>query len=308
MCRIDEVAKAIAAGVALRQYRCSIGAPPGMSSPPPFFHGFSTDIGRAAFEDACAKLDLDCDGPLRVGFGRRSLSGIAVDARGGRSWLKVTATQEPTNFFRDGEISAPIVDGLDRPAIWRCHDWLADGLHFRALQTSLTTSPPIELTPLAGVNAGQVSDGWIATFKEAVARLQATRTRRDRAPSEAIAEHVDKWFGPNAPCATNDYCANHGDANWSNLTSPNLSFLDWEVWGVAPRGFDLAYLLAFSCPNEALAARLASAFSAELATDSGKVSLLVALGEFLNLIHEGILPSSCEPFARRMASKLLPSP
>ncbi len=278
-----------------------------MSSPPPFFHGFFTNIGRPAFEDACAKLDLDLDGPLRVGFGRRSLSGITVDARGDRSWLKVTATQEPTNFFRDGEISAPTIDGIDRPRILRCHDWLADGLHFRALQTSLTTSPPIELTPLAGVHAGEVSDRWIAAYKESVARLQATRTERYRAPPGAIAEHLNKWFGPCVPWIADDYCASHGDPNWSNLTSPNLAFLDWEVWGLAPRGFDLAYLLAFSCANEKLAARLATAFADELATNSGKVSLLVALGEFLNLIREGFFPSSCESPARRMVSELLSS-
>jgi hypothetical protein len=48
--------------------------------------------------------------------------------------------------------------------------------------------------------------------------------------------------------------------------------LDWGLWGLAPRGVDAAWLIAFSSPDEALTRRLLAAFTDDLETPSGKVA------------------------------------
>jgi hypothetical protein len=272
---------------------------------PAFFHDFSTTIPQGSFDEACRTLDVRPKDSLKVGFSRRSLSGVVGDRYGGQSWLKLTAMRVATSFFREGEITAPRVDGVDSPKILRVHDWTDSDLYFRALQTSLAPSPAIELTPLAATNAALVTDTWIAQFKKAVHRFQAVQTSRYRAQPQAAAAHIRSWFGAEAPCEADDYCAAHGDANWSNVTAPNLAFLDWEVWGLAPRGFDLAYLVAFSCIDPKLTHRLETAFADELSSKAGQVSLLICIGEILNLIKEGILPASCRAPAMRMAQRVL---
>jgi hypothetical protein len=84
-----------------------------------------------------------------------------------------------------------------------------------------------------------------------------------------------------------------------------LVFLDWEAWGMAPRGFDLAYLVAFSCTEIHLMHRLETAFADELSTRAGQVSLLVCFGEILNLIEEGSVPRSCRPTVMQMTQRVL---
>jgi hypothetical protein len=49
-------------------------------------------------------------------------------------------------------------------------------------------------------------------------------------------------------------------------------------------------LIAFSCTEIHLMHRLETAFADELATRAGQVSLLVCLGEILNLIEKGSFP------------------
>jgi len=45
----------------------------------------------------------------------------------------------------------------------------------------------------------------------------------------------------------------HGDFGWHDLTSPDCVILDWEDWGMAPRGYDAAILWHTSFAIPALA-------------------------------------------------------
>ena len=223
-----------------------------------------------------------------------------------KTWLKVTALRgQKLSRFREGEAAVPLVEGVSRPAIFRIHDWQDAGLRYRAIQTSLATSPAVELTPLAGMNAAQVTNAWIEEFKHAVGRLGTTTTDRFRFHPDAVEAHVKHWFGAEAPFVADQYSVAHGDAHWGNLTYPNLTFLDWELWGLAPNGFDLAYLVTFSCMDPLLAQRLEAAFEDELTTMSGQVAHLIALGEFLNLIKEGFFPRLHQEPAMQMAQRVL---
>jgi hypothetical protein len=281
------------------------GAVPSVSGEP-FLQDFSTSISETAFDYACEALNLKTSGRLSLGFSRRSLSGVVSDAYGHETWLKVTALRgEKSSRFREGESAAPLVEGVSRPAIFRIHDWQDAGLRYRAVQTSLAGSPAVELTPLAGMNAARVTDAWIEEFKRSVHRLGTTNTDRFRFHPDAVEAHVKYWFGAEAPYAAEQFSVAHGDAHWGNLTYPNLMFLDWELWGLAPRGFDLAYLVTFSCTDSLLAQRLEAAFEEELTTKAGKIAHLIALGEFLNLIKEGFFPRLHEHSAMQMAQRVL---
>jgi hypothetical protein len=272
----------------------------------PFLQDFSTSISASAFENACEALNLRTSGKLSLGFSRRSLSGVVSDANGHESWLKVTALRgEKPSRFREGESAAPLVEGVSRPTIFKIHDWQDTGLRYRAVQTSLAVSPAVELTPLAGMNAARVTDAWIEEFKHSVDRLGVTSTHRFRFHPDAVEAHVKHWFGADAPFAAEQFSVAHGDAHWGNLTFPNLMFLDWELWGLAPRGFDLAYLVTFSCTDQLLAQRLEAAFEDELTTKSGQIAHLIALGEFLNLIKEGFFPRLHQQPAMQMAQRVL---
>jgi thiamine kinase-like enzyme len=130
-------------------------------------------------------------------------------------------------------------------------------------------------------------------------------TRRERVPPDRVEPLIRKWFGPDTPHVADEWHTAHGDTNWSNVTSPQLTLLDWELWGRAPRAFDLASLAAFACGEPELQQRLEAAFADELSTRSGQVAYLLALAEVLDLIEQGWLSPSYRAPAMRSAQAVI---
>ncbi len=73
----------------------------------------------------------------------------------------------------------------------------------------------------------------------------------------------------------------HADLNWANVTGPSLSILDWEDWGLAPRGLDAATLWVDSLAVPDLAARVWAERRADLESDDGRVMALFNLAKVI---------------------------
>ena len=274
---------------------------------PPLFANFKTSIGIESLERACRALGVTRKGEARVSYTRRAIGSSVADAAGRLTWLKVNAhlVAGNVNRMRAGEESPPRLDGLSSPKVLRFHDWVEQGFAYRALETSLASSPAIESRPLAGVNAARVSDAWITQFKRTALRLRAVETQRFAVSQADIETAIRERFGPHAPFRVSEWHVAHGDPNWGNVTGPELALLDWEFWGMAPRGFDLAYLTAFSCSEPELQRRLETAFADELETPSGRVAYLAALALVLNRVEAGWLAPDCREQAWKTAEAVI---
>jgi hypothetical protein len=84
--------------------------------------------------------------------------------------------------------------------------------------------------------------------------------------------------------------------------------LDWEHWGLAPRGYDAAYITVFSCARPDLVHRLETAFAADLDTRSGRVARLFLLARELDKIDAGNLGTGYKPHLEAMARRVLAAP
>ena len=72
--------------------------------------------------------------------------------------------------------------------------------------------------------------------------------------------------------------------------------LDWESWCLAPRGYDIGRLLAFSVLNPTVTRRLQVLFADELETPSGQVGLWAGIAIVKHQIATGqINPALGEP-------------
>jgi hypothetical protein len=210
------------------------------------------------------------------------------------------------HWLRDGELSVERLENVPRPTLLDSALWNDDGtIHYAATKWSLVDMPSVEPTPWAGRNAARISEDWIDSLKMALTAIAYVPTERWRYQPEVIAAMINNCFGPRAPRVAKEWRVAHGDLQWSNVTAPTLSLLDWECWGHAPRGYDAAYLIAVSCANLELVDRLERAFADELNTESGQVARLVAVANLIGLIKAGWLDPQYSRPLRAMGRRVL---
>jgi hypothetical protein len=108
------------------------------------------------------------------------------------------------------------------------------------------------------------------------------------------------------PTGTDDWQVNHGDLQWSNMTAPHFMLLDWEHWGMAPRGFDLGRLLAFTAVDWGTLQRLRTFFAPDL-DEPNRVGLLAGIATVKYQMTVGrVDPVLREPVDRLIREILTP--
>lgn len=81
-------------------------------------------------------------------------------------------------------------------------------------------------------------------------------------------------------------CA-HGDLHWANLTAPELCLLDWELWGMAPAGYDPAVLYCASVLVPGIRDQVRAVFADQLDTPTGRGAQLAAILKLFCLVEDG---------------------
>jgi len=79
---------------------------------------------------------------------------------------------------------------------------------------------------------------------------------------------------PDIDTTITEWATAHADLAWPNLTAPTCYLLDWEDWGVAPRGFDAATLRSESLAVPTLADRAYQERRTDLDSRSGQLAQL----------------------------------
>jgi hypothetical protein len=100
-----------------------------------------------------------------------------------------------------------------------------------------------------------------------------------------------------------EWTAAHADLAWTNLTAPNCYLLDWEDWGMAPRGWDAATLWSASFAVPTLADRVLLERRGDLDNRTGKLVQLYHCAELISA-PAGYAGPLLEP-AKASAAKLL---
>jgi hypothetical protein len=78
-----------------------------------------------------------------------------------------------------------------------------------------------------------------------------------------------------------------------------MFLLDWEGWGLGPRGLDAATLWAFSLLVPSVAERVNEEFSEDLSCRSGKIAQLFMCAELLRMTRNfGDHPDLEKPLTR----------
>jgi len=266
--------------------------------------GFNVRGIMGAFEEACRRLDVSLI-ELHTAIPRRHRCGRVLRKEGTSCWLKVGGVYQTPNPYLERELSAFNNNFEQMPYLLDYLEWTDGTTLWVAFLMNCVEHPAVERLPFAGPCAAGVGDRWISDLKSALDRISALPVQSTVLTADKVNTVVRARFGAEAPfLADGQLVTAHGDVNWSNVTCPGLSVLDWELWGGAPPGYDIAYLLTFSALEPALLARLEQAFAAELATVPAAIRLY-AIATMLHAVDDGWYPKSLNKPLHAMAARLL---
>ncbi|MGW5367084.1 hypothetical protein ACWER6_00760 [Streptomyces sp. NPDC004009] len=207
----------------------------------------------------------------------------SVGARTDRgTWVRV----ERRSFDRigaqgwNGTEAAAVLHGVSMPKwyaglAWRERD---EPVMWRADEMVLVTASPVGQAALV-IEHPQLSDGWWAALNASLDALAAQRTHRlatpdtETATQELVTGTIRAVF-PEVDATVDEWTPAHADLTWANVTGPEFCIIDWEDWGMAPRGLDAATLWGNSLAVPALAQRVWAERRPDLESRSGRLMAL----------------------------------
>jgi hypothetical protein len=191
-----------------------------------------------------------------------------------------------------------------KPEIVRREEWSQDGTRWRAMLMTLAPAAAMESTPWRRSNADALTDAWLTDLRANLHALRGTTTTRLLFTPESLKDLLVQAYGYNAPTEATDWAVCHGDLTWSNLTAPTFTLLDWEHWGLAPRGYDIARLICCCIGDPVTAQKLQHLFSDELNSPTGDIAILTAIAGWQSMqIDDGVRDT-----LDRIAQRILEQP
>ncbi|MEV6972529.1 hypothetical protein [Kitasatospora sp. NPDC093806] len=176
---------------------------------------------------------------------------------------------------------------VPRPHLRERRTWTEDGHGYLAELYDKVTAATITTDEPTLREAPDLDDAWwdgLSTALDAIATVPSDRVAvRQEYLDRAMPQYLGRSIDTKAPAWTTA----HGDLHWANLTSPALTVLDWEGWGVAPAGYDAALLYSYSLLVPDTAARVRRRLAHILDTPAGQFAELVVITELLQTITRG---------------------
>jgi hypothetical protein len=187
----------------------------------------------------------------------------------------------------------------------RLAEWKDDNVFWRAQLMTVAPSSAGSAFPWREPGGIRPSDAWLMSLKAALQTLSCVPTKRRLFRPEQVRNLIAVYLDPCAPTHVWQWRVTHGDLTWSNVTVPNLSLLDWEIWGRAPRGYGAARLLALSVLDPELTERLEDTFADDFETPCGRVAQLAAIALVKCQIRGGEVPQSLSVPLDRLTERVL---
>lgn len=205
--------------------------------------------------------------------------------------------------------AASTIQGVAKPAWYRSTTWTDEAREqvWRADELEFVASPSVKAA--GGLEtADSLPDGWWQGLRDALTTLGKHETERVGMSQAHLTKRITQVF-PGVDTTVDEWRTAHTDLQWSNLTLDG-HILDWEDWGMAPRGHDAATLWQASLPDPALTVRVEREFATDLQTRSGTLSLLLRCANAIRIAtNRGTTTPLLEPAkaaAETLLSKLRP--
>lgn len=269
-------------------------------------------ILRTALTVATTALDVSPTATAQVfGWRHRSI-GARVETTDGDAWLRVVWARPEWakgSWWCGNSDAGVAIVSVSSPTILNIHEWRDDVLAYRAelmtVMPGLVIAPTPDLRRPPGLNRR-----WWADLHASIDRTAAVTTTRKVTDQATISHRVPVFFGTEIDTLVTTWQPAHGDLHWNNVFSNPFGVVDWEAWGLAPRGFDAAFLLCHSLAEPATAVRIQDEFQEDLNSTDGVISQLYVMTRLLSRVDGGDYRHLLRPIHRhvdRLLGRRVPS-
>jgi hypothetical protein len=236
-----------------------------------------------ALKTAIAFLQARQAGEISYGRNGRSAGCVITHPSFRQRWLKAKwwPAGELQRFLWDGELLSIGFEEIKKPRLFGYFDWEALGICYRAIMMSV--APPLVSKMPYPEREPVLEPQWWDQLKNAIAAIQAKQTDRIHITEEGMARRLSERFGLKLKLPFPLWQTAHGDCHWGNLTAPEFSLIDWETWGRAPYGFDVALLHVYSMAQPELVATLKGMFPSIMAPPEYDIVYLLAASEVMRV-------------------------
>ncbi|MEU9026776.1 phosphotransferase [Streptomyces sp. NPDC048383] len=256
--------------------------------------------------DQCLQLRLDRDTVVRK---RRSL-GAPTD-RG--TWVRIERRRfEPIGEQGwNGTEAAAVLRDVVMPEWYQGLAWRAPGepVMWRADELELITAAPVGKGALM-LEAPGLPGAWWAALNTSLDALAAQQTPRVATPDtelinqELVTAKLGAVFPELIDTTVERWVPAHADLTWANVMGAEFCIIDWEDWGMAPRGLDAATLWGNALVVPELADRVYRERRVDLESRDGKLMALFFLSKIIGP-HAYEEDPLLVPAARKEAARLV---
>lgn len=243
------------------------------------------DVVSDAYVAAARKLGAEPEGPLRFGWQNRTASGVA-SRLGERYWLRLQTHPKdrlPGRLWTGNKSSSQIV-GVRKPEVVDEVQWSTQETEYRAEVMTFVDQAVVSSTPNLTSHI-ELTATWLSELKEALTAVRSVATERVNTRQDLVTRRITERFGSGVNTTVAEWDTAHGDLHWANITLPSLWILDWEGWGLAPKGFDVALLRGYSLGVPQVARQLKDVFEDELESPEGLLSRAFVCAELMRMIE-----------------------
>ncbi|WP_369185348.1 hypothetical protein [Streptomyces sp. Y1] len=261
---------------------------------------------RGMHATAAAALDATPIGAREAWGWRGRTLGRPVASASGEGWLRLVSApaDKVGGKLWEGpqEAERLMPPAVPRPHLRERRTWTEDGhgylaeLYDKVTASTITTDEPILR------EAPDLDNAWWDGLSTALAAIATIPSDRVAVRQEYLDRAMPKYLGIPIDTKVPAWTTAHGDLHWANLTSPALTVLDWEGWGVAPAGYDAALLYSYSLLVPDTAALVRHRLAHVLDTPAGQFAELVVITELLQTTTRGDNLDLEEPLRRRLSA------
>ncbi|MEU9603652.1 phosphotransferase [Streptomyces sp. NPDC048057] len=151
-----------------------------------------------------------------------------------------------------------------------------------AVNEPVCSDEPVLRQPL------QLPGRWWAALRNDLDTVARSTTDRVAVRQEWIDRSVPRFLGIDAP-QIEVWTVAHGDLHLANITMTTPFLLDWEGFGLAPRGYDEALLAAYGCQVPGFIRKVFEVFPT-LQSEDGQAALLVVIADLMQSVSRGDHP------------------
>lgn len=181
----------------------------------------------------------------------------------------------------NGPESAAVLSGVAMPSWHAGFAWREPGepVMWRADEMDLVDALPVGQGAVV-IEDPRLPDAWWSALSASLDALAAQSAPRVATPDtasitqELVTAALGEVFPEVADTTVAEWRPAHADLTWANVTGPDFCMIDWEDWGMAPRGLDAATLWGNSLAVPALAERVWSERQPDMECRSGRLMAL----------------------------------